>query len=110
MQPEKQSPDGNIIVSFKLTNTGSRAGDEMPQLYIHQEVSPVTTWEKRLCGFDRVHLNADESKMVIMTIAPECLAIWNREMKRLVRKSTRLNSSHLGISYAVFCLKKKKKK
>src|SRR5258705_6907426 len=29
---------------------------------------------------------------------------------RLDRKSTRLNSSHLGISYAVFCLKKKKKK
>ena len=84
MQPEQPSTDGNIIVSFKLTNTGSRAGDEMPQLYIHQEVSPVTTWEKRLCGFDRVHLNADESKMVIMTIAPECLAIWNREMKRLV--------------------------
>src|SRR5262245_63112722 len=30
--------------------------------------------------------------------------------KRLDRKSTRLNSSHLGISYAVFCLKKKKHK
>src|SRR5262245_62246810 len=29
---------------------------------------------------------------------------------RVDRKSTRLNSSHLGISYAVFCLKKKKKK
>src|SRR5882724_12780110 len=29
---------------------------------------------------------------------------------RADRKSTRLNSSHLGISYAVFCLKKKKKK
>src|SRR5262245_64558209 len=28
---------------------------------------------------------------------------------RVDRKSTRLNSSHLGISYAVFCLKKKKK-
>src|SRR5262245_63165936 len=28
---------------------------------------------------------------------------------RIDRKSTRLNSSHLGISYAVFCLKKKKK-
>jgi beta-glucosidase len=47
MQPEQPSTDGNIIVSFKLTNTGSRAGDEIPQLYIHQEVSPVTTWEKR---------------------------------------------------------------
>src|SRR5437899_6033780 len=32
-----------------------------------------------------------------------------REPERLDRKSTRLNSSHLGISYAVFCLKKKKK-
>src|ERR1035438_10776923 len=30
-------------------------------------------------------------------------------MLRIDRKSTRLNSSHLGISYAVFCLKKKKK-
>src|SRR5205814_8533252 len=30
--------------------------------------------------------------------------------KKQDRKSTRLNSSHLGISYAVFCLKKKKKK
>src|SRR5947199_2554442 len=30
--------------------------------------------------------------------------------KRRDRKSTRLNSSHLGISYAVFCLKKKKKR
>src|SRR5437899_9389929 len=33
-----------------------------------------------------------------------------RSIERPDRKSTRLNSSHLGISYAVFCLKKKKKK
>src|SRR5262245_64356365 len=31
-----------------------------------------------------------------------------RELREADRKSTRLNSSHLGISYAVFCLKKKK--
>src|SRR5205814_7933940 len=34
----------------------------------------------------------------------------SRPLASLDRKSTRLNSSHLGISYAVFCLKKKKKK
>src|SRR5438045_7200848 len=34
----------------------------------------------------------------------------SREHLQADRKSTRLNSSHLGISYAVFCLKKKKKK
>src|SRR5438045_7373086 len=33
-----------------------------------------------------------------------------RHLQMVDRKSTRLNSSHLGISYAVFCLKKKKKK
>src|SRR5205807_5963961 len=35
---------------------------------------------------------------------------WTRSARRQDRKSTRLNSSHLVISYAVFCLKKKKKK
>src|SRR3989454_8682021 len=37
---------------------------------------------------------------------------WDRERRQeryIDRKSTRLNSSHLVISYAVFCLKKKKK-
>src|SRR5262245_66224283 len=33
-----------------------------------------------------------------------------KHLSKSDRKSTRLNSSHLGISYAVFCLKKKKKK
>ncbi len=56
----------------------------IPQLYIHQEVSSVTTWEKRLCGFDRVHLKPGDSKVMTMSIAPECLAIWNGEMKRVV--------------------------
>src|SRR5262245_64404211 len=36
--------------------------------------------------------------------------VWGQPVVIEDRKSTRLNSSHLGISYAVFCLKKKKKK
>src|SRR2546427_2422038 len=41
---------------------------------------------------------------------PELIASWLRLTKSIDRKSTRLNSSHSQISYAVFCLKKKKKK
>src|SRR5258705_4130338 len=42
---------------------------------------------------------------------PQCAGVQAlRQRHRQDRKSTRLNSSHLGISYAVFCLKKKKKK
>jgi beta-glucosidase len=82
--PVKPSPTDNITVSFKIKNTGARAGDEIPQLYTHQELSSVTTWEERLCGFDRVHLEPGETKTVAMVIKPECLAIWNLEMKRVV--------------------------
>src|SRR5436853_5844195 len=43
-------------------------------------------------------------------ISCRILPIPGHACEKLDRKSTRLNSSHLGISYAVFCLKKKKKK
>src|SRR5262245_21588657 len=45
------------------------------------------------------------------TIAPVVVSLSERRgPRRQDRKSTRLNSSHLGISYAVFCLKKKKER
>src|SRR5258705_2910701 len=54
-----------------------------------------------------------EADVVCSTFARRCsIAIQVHARRRLVpidRKSTRLNSSHLGISYAVFCLKKKKR-
>jgi len=88
VSPQRQFTNGKVQVQFTLTNTGARAGDEVPQLYIHQEVSSVTTWEKRLCGFDRVHLDPGQSKTVTLTITPECLAIWNPAMKRVVEPGT----------------------
>src|SRR2546426_9347337 len=44
------------------------------------------------------------------TTATAAVVASTRPIARRDRKSTRLNSSHLVISYAVFCLKKKKKK
>src|SRR3712207_7286696 len=43
-------------------------------------------------------------------LAKEFKMILDPELVALDRKSTRLNSSHANISYAVFCLKKKKKR
>jgi beta-glucosidase len=84
IQPPQPKPDGNITVSFTVTNTGRRAGDEVPQLYVNDVVSSVTTWEKRLCGFDRIHLEPGESKTVTYTIEPDFISLWNRQMKRVV--------------------------
>src|SRR3712207_7942181 len=47
---------------------------------------------------------------VTALLAMKHLGDWQRRRTERDRKSTRLNSSHANISYAVFCLKKKKKK
>jgi beta-glucosidase len=74
----------DLTVSFDITNTGTRAGDEIPQLYIHQATSSTTAWDQSLRGFDRIHLQPGEKKTVTFTVAPALLEIWNREMKRVV--------------------------
>src|SRR5438477_12856353 len=53
-----------------------------------------------------VHLNHRDASFVAISRAP--LAKIEAFKRRIDRKSTRLNSSHMSISYAVFCLKKKK--
>src|SRR5258705_5677702 len=57
------------------------------------------------------HLDADERllELFALTVQLERFLLGHPvELEKADRKSTRLNSSHLGISYAVFCLKKKK--
>jgi beta-glucosidase len=70
-----------ISVSVDVTNTGKVAGDEVVQLYIRDVLSSVTTYEKLLKGFERVHLNAGETKTVSFTIPRDELKLYNREMK-----------------------------
>src|SRR2546426_7409043 len=72
---------------------------------------PYTTLFRSLLLVSRLTsaLACDECGAV--SRCPECdVALAYTRAARTDRKSTRLNSSHLVISYAVFCLKKKKKK
>ena len=82
--PVKQNAQGNITVSFDVKNTGSREGDEIVQLYTHEEVTTVTTYEKNLRGFDRVHLKPGETKTISFALTPDDLAIWNSDMHFVV--------------------------
>ena len=50
-------------MSVRVTNTGSVAGDEVVQLYTHQQTSRVKQPVKQLRGFQRVHLAPGESKV-----------------------------------------------
>jgi beta-glucosidase len=62
------SRKGSLSASVTVTNTGSRTGDEVVQLYIHDPVASITQPVRRLRGFERVTLNAGESRTVSFTL------------------------------------------
>jgi beta-glucosidase len=62
------SRKGSLSASVTVTNTGSRTGDEVVQLYIHDPVASITQPVRRLRGFERVTLNAGETRTVSFTL------------------------------------------
>jgi len=72
-----QVKDGRLHVRFKVTNTGSVAGKDVPQVYVSPLSVPASAkWEapKRLAGWDKVALQPGESKEVEVTVEPRVLA------------------------------------
>src|SRR6266852_5121264 len=80
----REGLNSNITVTCDVTNTGTRAGDEVVQLYTHELVTSVTTYEKNLRGFERIHLKPGEMKTVTFILKPEDLALWDRQMHFVV--------------------------
>jgi beta-glucosidase len=74
----------NLNVTCDVTNTGSREGDEVVQLYTRQLVTSVTTFEKNLRGFERVHLKPGETRTVTFTLTRDDLALWDRQLHFVV--------------------------
>ena len=73
-----------MTVSVPVRNTGSRAGDETVQIYVHQLVSSVTRPIKELKAFERVTLGPGESKTLTFSLTPETFRMWNVSMQRVV--------------------------
>ena len=68
---------GQITVSANVTNTGTRAGDEVVQLYVHDVAASVTRPIKELKGFKRITLNPGATQTVTFTVPASELAFWN---------------------------------
>jgi beta-glucosidase len=82
--PETIGPSGKVSVTVDVANTGSRAGDEVVQLYLRDVVSSVTRPVKELRGFERVTLAPGEKKTVTFTLGPDALSLVDRRMQRVV--------------------------
>lgn len=82
-QPEIGT-EGTATVHASVTNTGSREGDEVVQLYVHHRVSSVTQPVMQLAGFKRVALKPGQNADVEFRIDPDMLSIYDAEMRRVV--------------------------
>ncbi|WP_159888610.1 glycoside hydrolase family 3 N-terminal domain-containing protein [Paenibacillus puerhi] len=78
------SPDGEIEVSCTITNTGSRAGDEVVQLYMRDVIASMARPVKELVGFQRIHLQPGERKRLSFQVSMTQLCFLDRKMQWII--------------------------
>ena len=78
------SNTNSVKVSCTIKNTGNVAGDEVIQLYIHDVLASVSQPVMQLKGFQRIHLNACESKEISFMITPQMLSLLDKDLNHVV--------------------------
>lgn len=88
ISPEKGGTESRYAVRCTVSNTGKVKGDEVVQLYLHDEYSSVTTYVKVLRGFERITLEPGEKKSVEFILTPQDLGIWDKNDHFVVEPGT----------------------
>ena len=73
----------SVRISCKIKNTGTRAGEEVVQLYLHDLLSDVSRPVNELKGFRRISLDAGEEKAVTFVLSPDDLSHLDIRMKKI---------------------------
>ena len=73
--------DGSVTASVTVNNAGTRDGDEIVQLYIHDIYATSTRPVKELKAFRKVHIKAGETIQVDFTLTAEDLSYYNHELE-----------------------------
>jgi beta-glucosidase len=81
LSPARIRVDEATRVTVDVANTGERAGAEIVQLYVHDQVGSVTRPVKALKGFRRIVLEPGEARSVAFELTPGELALLDREMQ-----------------------------
>ena len=84
LSAEEIPQDGEVEVRVDVTNTGSRTGDEVVQLYFHDEMSSITVYDRQLRGFERVTLAPGQTRTVVFPLKAEDLSLLDKDFHRLV--------------------------
>jgi len=87
VSPAATTPGGTIQIALDVENTGTRAGDEIVQLYLSPRVTSIVYYDKVLRGFERVPLQPGEKKTAHFSIGSDELMLLDRDMRWTVEKS-----------------------
>jgi len=68
---------GKVTVTCRVTNDGSRDGDEVVQLYLRDDYSSVVGFEKQLRGFERIHLRKGETRELSFELGQRHLELFD---------------------------------
>jgi beta-glucosidase len=82
--PPNIDPGGNVVATFKVTNSGRVAGKEVSQLYVSKRHSDVTRPVRQLKGFAKFELDSNESRQIGFEIPTRTLAFYDSSMKMLI--------------------------
>jgi beta-glucosidase len=74
----------SLTVSVDVRNSGDRAGDEVAQLYLRDDVASVAQPVRSLKGFLRVTLRPGESRTVTFRLGPDAFSLYDRQMRQIV--------------------------
>ncbi|MFL6737503.1 MAG: glycoside hydrolase family 3 N-terminal domain-containing protein [Sphingomonas sp.] len=75
-------------IAVDVANVGGRVGDEVVQLYVHDDEASVTRPVLELKRFQRITLQPGERRTVTFDLTPDDLALWSAEMKKVVEPGT----------------------
>ncbi len=78
------SPEGSVKATVSVKNTGSKKGDEVVQVYIHDPVASLSQPVRRLRGFERVTLAPGESRKVTFTLDKSDFGFYDNRGKFVV--------------------------
>ncbi len=82
--PPQVEADKRVAISLKIKNTGARAGDEVAQLYVRDEVASLPRPVKELKGFKRIQLAPGECRTVVFEILIDQLGFYDEAMQLIV--------------------------
>jgi beta-glucosidase len=84
LREPKRSSNPELTVSADVTNAGTRASEEIIQLYVRLEGTSTAQPIRALKGFQRVRLGTGQTQHVTFRLGPDAFALWDDQNKYTV--------------------------